>query len=519
MELAIFEEKSSKKDMSISIAPIFKDYAEKKAQIEHVYSLMVGEESGIGYFTNSLSLGGEISGKLFDLERAVSLLNAECWDKALKYTDVLDCMNAEKRNEWFESIRERKTPEFTPEIVIPTINNLLASRVDFVAEKVFGVFKNLSSNHKTNTNYGFRNKMIVDYFVTTYGGSYYSVDHRRCEYLDDLISVIRLINDQDSSNCPRSYSLLSKLVDDGRFGEEIRLEGGNILLKLFKKGTVHIRVSGEVADALNRFLSKLSPLAIPSESEKNSQNKGFKKVTVIKNLIPIDVINMLDSILYYSKRGPGEASFHIDIKKAKKNGLLEILNSIGCEVDSKGFAKHPDNTEFRSLVLEVILSREYPDKKGNQFYPTPEDLAEEMLCMADAKEGESILEPSAGRGALVKGVADKSRVDCVELSSVNAEYLKSQGFNVIGSDFIDLSTDLKYDLVIMNPPFCSGQAQEHLKKALEHLKPGGRVVACLPASMAQKSYKGFEAEYSEVYRDKFEGTGASVVLARFSLAN
>jgi tRNA1(Val) A37 N6-methylase TrmN6 len=39
-----------------------------------------------------------------------------------------------------------------------------------------------------------------------------------------------------------------------------------------------------------------------------------------------------------------------------------------------------------------------------------------------------------------------------------------------------------FDLVVMNPPFHGTHFMDHVRKAFDHLKPGGRLRAVLPAS-------------------------------------
>ena len=49
--------------------------------------------------------------------------------------------------------------------------------------------------------------------------------------------------------------------------------------------------------------------------------------------------------------------------------------------------------------------------QGNdQFYPTPAALAEKMLEGLDMNYVSSVLEPSAGKGDLVRAVVDKKRI-------------------------------------------------------------------------------------------------------------
>lgn len=66
----------------------------------------------------------------------------------------------------------------------------------------------------------------------------------------------------------------------------------------------------------------------------------------------------------------------------------------------------------------------------------------------------------------------------------------------------------------MNPPFSKGRAKEHVRHAATSwLKPDGRLVAVLPASLrGEVIAKGWRHTYGEILRDRFPGTGVAVVL-------
>ena len=63
------------------------------------------------------------------------------------------------------------------------------------------------------------------------------------------------------------------------------------------------------------------------------------------------------------------------------------------------------------------------------------------------------------------------------------------------------------DRVVLNPPFSDGRAELHLRTAYDVLKPGGRLVAVMPASMRGKNpIAGCSIE------NAFANTGVSVAI-------
>lgn len=132
---------------------------------------------------------------------------------------------------------------------------------------------------------------------------------------------------------------------------------------------------------------------------------------------------------------------------------------------------------------------------GEQFYPTPENLANKMVEKVDWKKVSYVLEPSAGKGDIVKAIRnrkDKStknhiglRIDCVEIDPILRGILKeSKKCSVVASDFLAWETHTRYDAILMNPPFKYGD--KHLLKAIYMLEHGGQIVCILNAETLRK---------------------------------
>lgn len=173
------------------------------------------------------------------------------------------------------------------------------------------------------------------------------------------------------------------------------------------------------------------------------------------------------------------------------------------------------------------------------FYPTPPALADKLLAGIEWAYIETVLEPSAGKGDLVKAVAQKAcanrynhpiNVDCVETDpylrsileyefwgehedeilgrrkqldekeswdpTINAKrrlppmeaaekrrleqeynWLHNLSAPVVHDDFLTFQSRKRYDLIVMNPPFADGDL--HLLKAIELQKRYGGQIRCL----------------------------------------
>jgi len=180
---------------------------------------------------------------------------------------------------------------------------------------------------------------------------------------------------------------------------------------------------------------------------------------------------------------------------------------------------------------------------NDQFYPTPDNIAGKMLAKVDWDMVDTVLEPSAGKGDLVKCAVKewyarnprwrdkKLDVDCIEVDPYLQQILKynfspearkdisnryyeldrksysdrtstenlelkclrekidiatSATVRIIHDDFLTYRGNKRYSLILMNPPFANGDL--HLLKALEIQKNGGQVICLLNAETIRNPY-------------------------------
>ena len=113
------------------------------------------------------------------------------------------------------------------------------------------------------------------------------------------------------------------------------------------------------------------------------------------------------------------------------------------------------------------------------FFPTSKRVVSQMLEIADLKPYEMVLEPEAGDGAILDELPDFVYTCCYEIDPALRHILVSKGY-APGDDFTECLLGPVFDAVIMNPPFEDNLYVEHIYKALECLKPGGRLIALVP---------------------------------------
>lgn len=183
----------------------------------------------------------------------------------------------------------------------------------------------------------------------------------------------------------------------------------------------------------------------------------------------------------------------------------------------------------------------------SEFYPTPKNIVEKMLTGTDWNYINTILEPSAGKGDILREIAKKEHslyntsfdVDCIEIDPNLRQILKynfsderkhklysrkraiedkrkwnretntytglsetdkfdllqvekelstfyENGIHIVYDDFLTYEPFKTYDLIIMNPPFSNGD--KHLLKALTMQAKGGNIICLLNAETLRNPY-------------------------------
>lgn len=156
-----------------------------------------------------------------------------------------------------------------------------------------------------------------------------------------------------------------------------------------------------------------------------------------------------------------------------------------------------------------------------QLFPTPPEIAAQMVELADIEPGQRRLEPSAGTGNLITAMSDiAGPIVAVEVSPKLADSLKRRfddgSVTVHCGDFLEQNGNLgKFDRVIMNPPFERGIDIQHIKHALNFLKPGGKLVAlCANGPRQREALQPLASKWEDLPAGSFssQGTGVNVAL-------
>jgi predicted RNA methylase len=244
--------------------------------------------------------------------------------------------------------------------------------------------------------------------------------------------------------------------------------------------------------------------------------------------IPTDVLTVLD----HAETTGNELRLTGQIDRNLYVLTNKTLEAAGGKWNKK--AKAHLFTNPAADVLDAILSTgEVTSPRDFGYFPTPGNVVDRLIDLADLAPGMTVLEPSAGRGAIAGPVAALGcHVDCVELLRENALAISDAniGRDLTVADFLTLTPHPGYDRVVMNPPFAKQADIAHVTHAHQFLKPGGLLVAVMSNSVTFRGGRvaeGFRALLAEVGGSleplpegsfQVSGTGVNTIIATLPAA-
>lgn len=224
-------------------------------------------------------------------------------------------------------------------------------------------------------------------------------------------------------------------------------------------------------DASNMVVTKISSLLAPdapvNERKKQAdEGKKWNVEEILKHCTLEDSILKLPQV-QFNKKNYAEAKKWIE----EAGGSWQ-----GGKIQGFTFPFNPER------VFSILKGGERCDlQKDFQFFETPDDVADWLVMLAGGiNADDTILEPSAGRGALIKAIhraCPSVMVECYELMPENREFLHSLNNVMLLDEDFTKDTVGSYTKIIANPPFSGNQDIEHVRLMYERLEEGGTLAA------------------------------------------
>lgn len=192
----------------------------------------------------------------------------------------------------------------------------------------------------------------------------------------------------------------------------------------------------------------------------------------------------------------------IDINKA----LAEFYGEVLPDAEEKGVKPSASTAVAKDL----------------QFYWTPRAVIDEALDFASLPNPKHyssgrhqfpvsrVLEPSCGDGRILDAVRELGHKALgIEYHPGRAAEAKAKGHSVLKANFLEQPELAEFDFVVMNPPFYGRHYIQHVRHAYKFLKPGGTLVAILPAT-ARYDHDELKGDWRDLPVASFAEVGTNV---------
>jgi len=323
-----------------------------------------------------------------------------------------------------------------------------------------------------------------------------------------LVSILRGLAEYAQAARNISHGTIS---DDGYLGSEWALivSGARSLLngeagrldcgEMDRQFEALLRSRGGDAEVAAVMAATDQPKAPPRSAKVEAVQIGAKRLTDRqRDLLNLVQVNDQNVAIYTGQE-------HIPDWAALKS----VMTALGGKWQAKsGFRFHED-LDARELVRLALETGEILDAKEAEFFETSAELADQLVQWVAPCPTWRILEPSAGKGAIVRAVkrhCSHALVYCFEPFAAHIPTLEGITPFIRQEDFAAAQmTGPLFDGVVMNPPFSKRQDIRHIIKAVSWLRPGGRLAAIASAGVLYRQ----DAE-TVAFRELVDSVGGSI---------
>lgn len=192
-------------------------------------------------------------------------IDRSIWKDLMNKSGMLALMDAQARNEWYNSLEKDDIPAISEENILSTFKQLHLNKGEVFERGVINVFKGLSWNFKTNSPCRFGRKIIVNGLVKYDRWGFGLNWGWQRDRLADLERMLMLLDGKPvPDNRTDVTRRLGDHIDANRHAP--RYEDEMFVIKYFQKGTAHITFKRpELVDKLNDIIARHYPGALPTK--------------------------------------------------------------------------------------------------------------------------------------------------------------------------------------------------------------------------------------------------------------
>lgn len=189
-------------------------------------------------------------------------IDRDIWRDLMKKSGMLAIMDAQARDEWYNSLEKEDIPAISEANILSTFKQLHLNKGEVFERGVINVFKGLSWDFKTNSPCMFGGKIIVTGLVKCDRWGFGLNWGWQRDRLADLERMLMLL---DGKPVPDNRADVTRRLGDHIHNDRHsnRYEDEMFTIKYFQKGTAHISFKRpELVDKLNDIIARHYPGAL-----------------------------------------------------------------------------------------------------------------------------------------------------------------------------------------------------------------------------------------------------------------
>ncbi|HDH0696982.1 TPA: DUF4942 domain-containing protein [Klebsiella aerogenes] len=186
-------------------------------------------------------------------------IDRSIWKDLMNKSGMLALMDAQARNEWYNSLEKEDIPAVSEENILSTFEQLHLNKGEVFERGVINVFKGLSWDYRTNSPCKFGAKIIVCGLVKFDRWGFGLSWGWQRDRLTDLERMLMLL---DGKPVPDNRADVTRRLGDHIHSNRHsnRYEDEMFTIKYFQKGTAHITFKQpELVDKLNDIIARHYP--------------------------------------------------------------------------------------------------------------------------------------------------------------------------------------------------------------------------------------------------------------------
>ncbi len=189
-------------------------------------------------------------------------IDREIWRDLMKKSGMIVLMDAQARDQWYNSLERDDIPAISEENILSTFEQLHQNKEEVFERGVINVFKGLSWDYKSNSPCKFGKKIIVEGLVQYDRWGFHFRHGRRREQLVDLDRMLNLL---DGKPVPENRNDIAVRLNDHICKQHSsRFEDEYVEIRYFQKGSGHIIFKRpDLVDKMNGIVARHFPATLP----------------------------------------------------------------------------------------------------------------------------------------------------------------------------------------------------------------------------------------------------------------